>query len=402
MTSLDPAGPAALLARPPAPALTELAAGHDGRVALVGGALRDALLGLPPRDLDLVVESGFERFLEALTDLLGRRPASIGDRFQDTHRFRWAGVQVDLARTQGSLEEDLGRRDFTVNAMALELGDEVRGEAILLDPYGGRDDLRHGRVRATGPGVLAADPLRLLRAVRYAVALPGFELEPATRQEIERLAPELGQVSAERKVAEWGEILQLTHWRAGLEMGRDLGVLQASLGSVEDLRAVAAWDTGEGSGAVEARPRFAALMVDLARNRSPEAVAAALLEARWPRPLVTFGRRVAAWHAKREVDADEDALRALEDPDAAAVAAELARRSGDEGDAPRRLGRYAARAREDRWVRGADLLALGARSGPALGELLETLAVGQLTGRWGDADQALAWARGRIAEDGSV
>lgn len=388
-----------LLARDPLSGLAEVAADHPGRVALVGGAIRDRLLDLPVRDLDLVVEEGLEGFLDALERRVGRRPASIGDRFQETHRFRWAGLQVDVARSLGPIEEDLGRRDFTVNALGLLLPAGEDPVAELIDPYGGRPDLEGQRLRETAEGVIAADPLRVLRGVRYAASLPGFRLLGPTRETLRAVAPSLLEVAAERKVAEWAEILQLVGWVEGLTLALELGALDHGLAPASELRAVRAWAAGEGTGSADARARLAALFFDLSAGGDAETLASRMRAARWPRSLVRHAARVARWAGNPDVSEKTSARRALEDSAAAADAAELCLRLDREVKAARRLGRHARRACEERWIRGADLVGMGLSPGPRVGELLEELALGQMLRRWSGADEARAWARDRVERE---
>lgn len=183
-----------------------LGAEFTPRVALVGGAVRDLLLGGPVVDIDLAVEGD----VDAVVSRLGAE-VRAHDRF-GTATLVLAGAQVDLAATRreryvrpgalpdvepASLEEDLGRRDFTVNAIAVPLTGEGRG-AVLAVPEA-LEDLEHRRLRVLHDGSFEDDPTRLLRMARYAARL-GFELEPATRQLVERAVAEgaLSTVSGPR------------------------------------------------------------------------------------------------------------------------------------------------------------------------------------------------------------
>lgn len=164
---------------------------------LVGGAVRDLLLGRPVEDLDLAVASGAISLARALGDTLGgaffpldeeRGVARVvldrgGERFEiDVADFRAADLASDLAA-----------RDFTINALALSLGDPPE----LIDPHGGRGDLEAGVLRLLSPEVLRDDPLRSLRAVRFAAQL-GFTLEAASRNWVRQRAADLASVSGER------------------------------------------------------------------------------------------------------------------------------------------------------------------------------------------------------------
>lgn len=162
------------------------------RLFLAGGVVRDLLLGRPIRDVDLVVEGDGPAFARALATQLGVG-ARVHDRFATATLTLPGASSLDVAATRreryarpgdlpevavgAPIEEDLARRDFTINALALELGSKTR----LLDPLGGRKDLARGLVRALHEGSFRDDPCRALRAVRYANRL-AFRLEPATRQ----------------------------------------------------------------------------------------------------------------------------------------------------------------------------------------------------------------------------
>ncbi|MGH9362036.1 MAG: CCA tRNA nucleotidyltransferase, partial [Thermoanaerobaculia bacterium] len=137
---------------------------------LVGGVLRDRLLGLPVKDLDAVVAGGGEQVAARLADELPARLVRLGGKEFAAFRLvarRWV---LDLWDREGtSLERDLARRDFTVNSFAWA---PASGE--LADPFGGLDDLARRLLRATTPESFAGDPLRVLRLPRLLVQLPGF------------------------------------------------------------------------------------------------------------------------------------------------------------------------------------------------------------------------------------
>ncbi len=391
---------ARLLAEDPLSRLATLAP-EAANVALVGGAVRDTLLGRAPTDLDLVVEQGFDRYLDAIELARGARPSDIGDTFQHTHRFRWKGVQVDIARAQGSLDEDLGRRDFSVNALALPLGRGRDPESSLVDPYGGLADLIAGRLRETTPGVLTSDPLRALRAVRYAAELPGFGIEAATAAAISATAQRLTEVAPERVQTEWSLNLGSPGWRRALRIGSDLGVCGPSLGELSTSTAVDAWALAEselGLDAPQLRGRLGALILDMAAGASVEAVVARLLDGRWPPAQVQSADRVARWASTcAGATPAQLATWALRDPGAAADASALASRL-DPASPADELRRDAQRSEEARWVTGDDLIAWGMPAGPPMGRLLRDLALGQITRRWPAAADAREWARGQLEQ----
>lgn len=170
---------------------------------LVGGYLRDSLLSRPSQDIDIAVAGD--------PQLLGRELArELGGAFvplSPVHGIARIVVPgpnnkpwtADLTGISGSIEDDLARRDFTINALALPreswLSDQWRES--VLDPFNGREDLAKKRIRTVTPYVFQEDPGRLLRAVRLAARLQ-FRLEPATARLIRAEAPRIEQVSGER------------------------------------------------------------------------------------------------------------------------------------------------------------------------------------------------------------
>ena len=401
--SADWQGLARLLAGAPLSQLAALA--PDGvNVALVGGAIRDALLGREAQDLDLIVERGFERYLDAISVRRGARPADIGDAFQHTHRFRWKGMQVDVAQSQGDLEQDLGRRDFSINALALPLTPGSDPRSLLIDPHDGLADLLCGRLRETSPGVLAADPLRALRAIRYATDLPGFALDESTAEAVEDVAPQLTGVARERTQAEWNLSLGSENWCVALRLGSQLGVCGPCLGELSSFAGVDAWAATEAElhlAPPQQRGRLGALIVDLANEVGIDAVVARLLDGCWPAAQVRSAERVARWASDCAAATPEQlAAWSLRDPGAAADASLLASRLSPTKQADE-LNRAAQHARESRWVTGDDLISWGMIPGPPMGRLLRELALGQITRRWPAARSARAWAQPRARRGGS-
>jgi tRNA nucleotidyltransferase/poly(A) polymerase len=406
MPALDPDGLSRLLSREPLLSLAEVAREHPARVALVGGAVRDAFLGREIDDLDLVVEDQLADFVSAVAVRLRRRPVSIGDRFQDTHRVHVRGMQIDIARSVGALEVDLGRRDFTINSLAVVIPGD--GNA-LLDMHGGLDDLESGVVRETAPGVLAADPVRLLRGVRYCTTLSGFHVDAATRARITALARALDQVAGERIQYELSRVLTAARWRDGLRLATELDLVGALFETRPEWEAVAAWSAAEASatqGSHDDLTRLAACVLDLAGEAGMAGIATVekrLTALRWPKRPARAAVRIARW-VRRMASAGESELAswALEDADGAERAARLGGALAVQRDAFRaaadRLAEFASHAREPRWVEGADLRRWGVPAGQALGELLTEAWTGQLLRRWASPDACRSWVRHHIGE----
>jgi putative nucleotidyltransferase with HDIG domain len=210
---------------------------EDARVWLAGGAVRDLLLGRPVHDWDFAVAGGGRALARRVADALDAPYVTL-DAERDTGRVvatdpaSGRPVTLDFAALRGrSLEEDLRGRDFTINALALSLSGR------LIDPTGGRRDLRKRRLRATGPQTFIDDPARLLRAVRVARALD-FEIAPETRKAIIRHAPRINAVAAERVQPELNRILSSEPAAEGLRLAHRLGLLVEVLPEVTALEAV--------------------------------------------------------------------------------------------------------------------------------------------------------------------
>ena len=194
---------------------------RDLPVFLVGGAVRDALRGVPGKDLDLVVEAASPGQVLELASALACR---LGGTFVPLDRGRGIarivlkeGRDLDLAaRVGSSLEDDLRHRDFTVNAMAWDVK-----AGRLLDPTGGRSDLEDRILRPAGPTSLAEDPLRTMRALRMLCSLP-LRPAPGLPEALRAHAAQLRRVSPERIRDEFFACLQaglLPHWDLFVESG---------------------------------------------------------------------------------------------------------------------------------------------------------------------------------------
>jgi putative nucleotidyltransferase with HDIG domain len=215
------------------------AAPRGAEPVLVGGAVRDVLLGRPTVDLDVAVPHGALGIARRLADALGSAFVPL-DPERGAARVVTPGHRVDVADFRApTLEADLAARDFTVDAMAVPLGPLLRrGRAAIVDPRGGRADLAARRLRPAGPGVLDDDPVRALRGVRLAVSL-GFTLTPATRAAIRRAAPAVSGVATERVRDEVLAILGAADTGRALRSAERLGLLRVVFPETEAMRRTA-------------------------------------------------------------------------------------------------------------------------------------------------------------------
>ena len=375
---------------------------------LVGGAVRDLLLGGHPVDIDIAIEGDARSAARTLAD-------RVGGSAREYERFGTADVNVggqtlhlvstreesydapgELPRVAlASLSEDLRRRDFTVNAMAIGLTGDDLGH--LYDPHGGLGDLDAKAIRVMHDRSFLDDPTRLLRAVRYATRL-GFALEPET----ERLAREavagdaLATVSGARIRDELMDLLRETDAPGGIELLRDLEIhtaLHAELDPDPDLVASAALGA-TAIGADRAVSALAALV-----ENAPEKLDLWLADLNLlaeERDAASRAARVAdrIAQALREREHTPSELRALvaREP-AEALALALALHAPSEP-----ILRWVTDLRDvGLEISGDDLLAAGVPEGPAVGRALEeTLRRkldGLVSGREDELETALQVAR---------
>lgn len=201
---------------------------------LVGGAVRDRLLGRVTTDYDVAV-AGDAR---AVAHELARRASA--HRFELSESFgAWRVVSrsgrwnIDLLPLDGdSIEADLARRDLTINAMA-----QVLPDGPLLDPFGGAEDLGQQRLRMVTPEAFAQDPLRTLRLVRLACEL-GFDAETETAARAADAAPGLAGVAPERVFSELKRIVISERALEGLRLMDELGITRIVLPELSALRGV--------------------------------------------------------------------------------------------------------------------------------------------------------------------
>lgn len=335
------------------------------RAYLVGGAVRDTLLSRPALQLDLVVEGDQGPLLEALGG-----PALIYDRFETaTVRAPFGEVDVARARSEAyphpgalpevrpaSIGEDLGRRDFTVNALAVPLADP----GALLDPHGGVADLAAGVLRVLHDASFVDDPTRALRAGRYAARLD-LEPDPHTMDLLRRT--DLGSVSRDRVAAELARLAEERRPRRGFELLDEWGLVRLGPGAAElvealvELLADPPWH--------EVAPRA-------------QAVVAALSG-------LTGGAAELAAASPRSPSAAVAAARGRSGGELA-----IARASGANW-----LDDYLERWRDVRLeIGGEDLLAAGVPEGPRVGRGLDAALRAKLDGETGGRDDEL-----RIALD---
>jgi len=340
-------------------------------VYLVGGAVRDLLLGRPRSDVDLVV----------VGDAAGLA-ARLGGADVEHERFGTAkveveGHEVDVATARNetyprpgalpvvapaqNVEEDLERRDFTINAMAIPLD----GEPRLIDPRGGRKDLERGLLRVLHDRSFEDDPTRAIRAARYASRY-GFTLEPGTDALLRRT--DLATVSADRRRAELERLAAEPAGRVGLGLLAGWGIIDLRQNGVDLMQAVE--DLLKEPRWADLVPREQAL---IAAALGPEGTEEVLASMWAPKP----GEGV-------EVAERRDPVELI-----------IARAMGATW-----LDQYLTRWRDiELEIDGGDLIEKGVPQGPAIGRGLRAARLQKLEGEISGRDEELATALAAALRD---
>ncbi len=191
-------------------------------IYIVGGAVRDLIMTMPPVDVDLVVDGDIHQTAAAIAAKRGGKTVDLGKKPFAVLRVALPGLNVDITPLgDRSIETDLRRRDFTVNAMAI-----AADSGRLVDATGGMADIAQKTVRMVSPESFADDPVRLVRAYRLAAMLR-FSIAGGTRAAIRRERRRIGRIAAERIWAELAKLLTLKEAAPTLrEMAAD-GLLTA-------------------------------------------------------------------------------------------------------------------------------------------------------------------------------
>jgi tRNA nucleotidyltransferase (CCA-adding enzyme) len=358
-------------------------------VYLVGGTVRDILLGRTSFDVDIAVEgdalafarrlggevTGHGRFGTAVVRFLDGRHWDVVTARRETYRAPAALPDVEA----GTIADDLARRDFTVNAMAASLGEDF---GRIVDPHEGRPDLEAGVIRVLHPGSFRDDPTRIFRAVRYESRL-GFRMDPETEQLARAGLPGVPLLSAKRFTEEIVAILAEERALQGVERLSELGGVPSVEANLFE-RADALRDELD-PGAPAWRLRLAVLV----RSHPPllERLELRREDQRAVEDALALAPRLA--QASDPVEIADLAARA---PDAALLALAL-------NDSPA-LREWFTRLRDVRLeVSGTDLAALGLPESRRVGEVLEELRRRKLRGELAGREAELEAARGLIADE---
>ncbi len=372
-------------------AASEASVGLDIMLYLVGGTVRDLLLGRVSMDLDISVENSTPETTEHLTGLLGGEVVSRSE--FGTAKLSVGDVELDLVAARretytnpgalptvspGDIDDDLARRDFSINALAVSLHPDEWGR--LLDPHGGRADLEARVLRVLHDGSFADDATRILRAVRYMARL-GLGLEPTTEGLLRHDLHHLDGISGDRIRHELVRLLEEKTAPQALGLASDLGVLAAvhpALGIDHDVRDRLATATGTRDNGVLVL--LAAITYGTEETSVPGLVRRLNMDSEWARVV----RDVASLRSVIEILASPDIRpsrihSALNRSHPAAI--EGSAIATDDTSARANIERYLAELRNITPILdGKDVMALGVPEGPLVGKALGSLLNARLDG----------------------
>ncbi len=425
-----------------------------GEVYLVGGAVRELYLAKEPNDFDLVLSRQGD--LKVLEELFGASAFVLGKKPIQTCRIVGGGLSIDITFLETTIEDDLLRRDFTINAIAFGIH-----QGNVIDPLGGIDDIKAKLIKCPSKNALKDDPLRMLKAIRHYSAMKGFTLHEELKESIRESKSLIDQTAPERIKYELDRILISENSFAGLRLMENTGLLFQLFPELHALRQMDiekrfALETyghtidgfkylrkyGKTYGLDENRMRevgYALLFHDLGKaytfsydeqkklvhffyhERISNEIASLVMERlRFSSNEVRTVQRLIENHMRiflvSSADSTEKALRRLvyrmEDLTPSLVVLSMCDMFGSSGGASNPSTRLVKRkAAEillvyDGWrkeplpslINGHDLIALGFRQGPEIGRVLADVREKQISGDLKEKGEALEYARGVLGE----
>ncbi|HEX2966037.1 MAG TPA: HD domain-containing protein [Syntrophorhabdaceae bacterium] len=201
----------------------------SGDVFLVGGAIREMFLRHAPNDYDLALTNSDD--LRKIEETFSRHSFLLGKKPIQTFRISTASLSFDITMIEGSIEEDLRRRDFTVNAIAYDV---LRKQ--IIDPLNGIEDIQQMIIRCPSEDTISKDPLRMLKAVRHFSDLDGFTLDIALLNSIRESKQIINDVAPERIKYELDRILVSHRVADGIALLEDTGLLFEIFPEIYELR----------------------------------------------------------------------------------------------------------------------------------------------------------------------
>lgn len=381
---------------------------HASEVYLVGGAVRDMYLGVRPLNLDLSVVGDGVAFARSFADRLGGRiEATSGF---GTARVALASGEVDVVTarfeayaepgalphvTPAGIREDIARRDFTVNAMAVALWPVRWGDVV--DPQRGSADIVRRQLRVLHDRSFQDDATRILRGLRYEARL-GLKFDPHTLDLIARDRDFIGRISPARVRAELQKLLAEPARAHALRRGAELGELEAIHPALKpEWRALEAMEKRHGDGD-RLLYDLSLLTASLTESEAGSLIVRLDPPAEW-RDVIAAGPKLQALTHMIELDSlsPSDAVGVLDQLPLPVIFAR--RDTAPPGRLLERLDDYLTKWRHIQPAcDGNDLISAGVPQGPAVGVLIAELRSARLDGRVRSKDEEIAFARQRLPE----
>ena len=376
---------------------------------LVGGAVRDLILGRPTEDLDLVVEGDAETLAAVIAKRLSGHVISRSQFATVKLKVRGSSLDLVTARNEsysrpgalpqishGTIREDLARRDFSINAMAWPL--HLSSAADLLDPHDGLTDLQRGLVSVLHDGSFVDDATRIMRAVRYEQRL-GFALEERTELLLRRDLPMLDTISGDRLRNELLLWMKEASPLPVLARADSLGVLAAIHPALAGAGASAWEEVGGGGHTSDAKVCLALLVMSLSRSDGEAFINRLRLTPGWAnvvRDTVDLRERLSG--LAKAVESPSRLYESLAPFDPASV--RVWSLAAPDARAREALTLYLDRLRHVRpSLSGRDLMQLGVPQGPAVGAMLVRLRSAKLEGAAEGRSQEVKLVQDWLAEE---
>ena len=389
----------------------QIAQGEGVSLYLVGGAVRDLLLGRPAEDLDLVVEGDAENLAYIIAKGLSGQVVSRSQ--FSTAKVKVDGVSLDMitARSEhylrpgalpqiahGTIKEDLARRDFSINAMAFPL--HLRASGRLLDPFGGEADLHSHLIRALHDRSFVDDATRIMRAVRYEHRL-GFRLEDDTEIMLRHDLAMLDTISGDRLRKELHLWLKEEHCADILLRAEQLGVMAAIHPSLAGAGQVVQGAVGGiGNRALEEQVYVGLLAYPMTSAEGEQLIGRLRMPPRWAavvRDTIVLKEKL-AWLSDAKLSPAQ-LYKALAPSTPAAVQACVLATPYEE--ARRNLNLFLEKLRYVKpSLGGRDLIELGVSQGPAIGEMLIRLRSARLAGAVASRSDEVEMVKGWLTAQG--
>ena len=215
--------------------IKETMADLSAKIYLVGGAIRDYLLGTELKDIDLVVSGPTKEIAERVATKINGSFVILDEK-RDMYRVVTANLIYDFSSLAGdTIEEDLQRRDFTINAVALNISNADNPTENWIDPLEGLKDIKEGKIKVVSDNSFRDDPLRILRMVRFKAQF-GFTIEKVTKQLAEESVSNLREIANERIKEELVRIGTYSQTDKNIELLEKMGVMSILLPRVDELK----------------------------------------------------------------------------------------------------------------------------------------------------------------------